>query len=329
MTEETRILEEYLLACEEESRENLQKFADQYHIKNIDEDALCMLSNVRRPLVLVRGKPVTVEQTMQIISGEEPLFGGGARCEGCYFDPREDRGVLKNIFYRSGYDWLSTWLYSDGTIGGDLIFLGKYPEWDEMLLPYMHLAATYPFLDMVIAYTIYNECTCFGCDALADDICMIQSSDCKCKDCAPYLSQLHMYKGWNKNPAFNELYFRSWGTGHVRSDVGDSVAVTIWIHNGKTDLLFRDQAGAKFREYNQRYCAPEYAFMFSADLYNYHSTCICNKEFVGDCFEYIGKPRSLCDEYVERKFISPFNENATVVTKEWVIEQYHKYIAGK
>ena len=48
-----------------------------------------------------------------------------------------------------------------------------------------------------------------------------------------------------------------------------------------------------------------------------------------DCFEFIGKPRSLCDEYVEQKFISPFNEKATVVTKEWVTNQYNTYIAVK
>ncbi|MEY8393169.1 hypothetical protein AALA98_17875, partial [Lachnospiraceae bacterium 45-W7] len=29
---------------------------------------------VRRPLVLVRGKPVSVEQAVQVITGEEPLF---------------------------------------------------------------------------------------------------------------------------------------------------------------------------------------------------------------------------------------------------------------
>lgn len=45
--------------------------------------------------------------------------------------------------------------------------------------------------------------------------------------------------------------------------------------------------------------------------------------------ESIGKPRSLCDKYVEQEFIAPFNEDAVVITKEWVINQYNTYIAGK
>lgn len=84
--------------------------ADAHRIKELDKDIIGDLGNVRRPLVLVRGKPITVEQAKKLITGEEPLFGEGADCgcDRCYFDPREGRGILKNIFYRRGYDWLST-----------------------------------------------------------------------------------------------------------------------------------------------------------------------------------------------------------------------------
>lgn len=66
--------------------------------------------------------------------------------------------------------------------------------------------------------------------------------------------------------------------------------------------------------------------MFSPDVHGYDRTCICTKKYVEDCFEFIGKPRTLVDEYIEKEFISPFNENAEVVTKAWMIEQYEKYI---
>lgn len=113
---------------------------------------------------------------------------------------------------------------------------------------------------------------------------------CKCKDCQPYPDKLARYswrknsREYNKEADFEELYFRSWETSHIGSDVGDSVALTIWIHNGRTDILFGREAADKFNEYNDIYCAPE---------------------------------------YVERGFLSPFNENAIVVTKEWVIRQYN------
>ena len=58
------------------------------------------------------------------------------------------------------YPYGQNWVYSDGTIGGDIIHLGKYPELDEILDGYMHLAKKYPFLDMVVSYTTYDECIC-------------------------------------------------------------------------------------------------------------------------------------------------------------------------
>lgn len=332
MTEkDAKNITDFIDIYEQESQESLRKFVNEHDIKDVDENIILALGNVRRPLVLMRGKPITVEQTIQLITGEEPLFGEGAKCEGCCLDPRSDRGILKNIFYRQGYDWLSTWVYSDGTIGGDIVFLGKYPEWDEMILPYMHLAKKYPFLDMTISYTMYDECCCAMCSMIEPPY-KGYGEECKCKDCMPYLDKIIRYspfhgggREWNEYPDFEELYFRNWDTAHVRSDVADSVTLTIWIHSGKTDILFGEKAASKFNEYNNLYCAPEYAFMFS-DLYEHNLNCICNKSFVEDCFEYIGKPRSLCDEYVERKFIAPFNKNAIVVTKKWVTEQYNTYI---
>ncbi|WP_276949971.1 hypothetical protein [Enterocloster lavalensis] len=127
---------------------------------------------------------------------------------------------------------------------------------------------------------------------------------------------------------FEALYYSSWSHSHIISDVGNSVCLTIWIRDGHAEILFGNRATSKFNEYNSLYCAPEYAFMFSSDLYDYKRTCVCDKQFVRDCFEFIGKPRSLCDEYVERGFISPFNENAIVVTKDWVVSQYNAYIAS-
>ena len=333
MTEKgIKLINEFIDILEKESLENTHKLAEEYNIKDLDEDICMELSGVRRPLVLVRGKPITVEQTMRLITGEEPLFGEDVNEKG-WLDPREGRGVLKNIFYRQGYDWLSTWVYSDGTIGGDIIHLGKYPELDEILDGYMHLAKKYPFLDMVVSYTTYDECICYGCDIYEGENSLCESSDCKCKDCIPYLDKIKKYsyfnKKWKPSSNFDALYFECWDTNHVRSDVADSVVLTIWIHNGETEVLFGKKASSKFNEYNNLYCAPEYAFMFTQTLYSYDSTCICDKKFVEDCFEFIGKPRSLCDEYVEQKFISPFNEKATVVTKEWVTNQYNTYIAVK
>lgn len=315
---------------ETEWSRNRRSLIKQYHITDYDEAVCTELNDVRRPLVLVRGKPISREQVMQLIVGEEPLFGKGSDNKDSWFDPRSDRGMLKNIFYRQGYNWLSTWVYTDGTIGGNLIHLGKYPELEDFLPMYADLAGKYPFLDMVVSYTLEDESCCGRCNV---DSPTLFIPLCKSTDCIPYLDKIrtHSFSKTMRHSEsfdFEALYYSFWSHSHVRSDVDDSVCLTIWIRDGHVEILFGNRAASKFNEYNSLYCAPEYAFMFSSSLYDYRHTCVCDKQFVENCFEFIEKPGSLCEEYEERGFISPFNENAIVVTKDWVISQYYTYIAA-
>ncbi len=334
MMERIEAIKDFLLLCEKERHNSMQKLVDKYNIKEIDENALWEIRNTRRPLVLVRGKPVTVEQMVQLVAGEEPLFGEGPEHPSereWALDPRTRGGILGNIFYRRCNFWIHPWVFSDGTIGGDLHSNIKYPELTEFLPDYMHLGEKYPFLDMVVSYTTYDERTCCRCGIINDVWKKDGGENCKCKDCAPYLDRIRRCLGIRGDkliPDFEEMYFGDWDEAHVRSDVGDSVVLTIWIHDGKTEVLFGNKAAVKFNEYNNLYCAPEYAYMFSYTLYYHEDNCVFDKKFIEDCFEYVGKPRSLCDEYIKREFIY-LNEKAIVVTKEWVINQYNKFIAGR
>ncbi len=321
----------------------MEEWLKKYNLRNYDLDICEKISNVRRPLVLIRGKSISPDQVKQLIIGEEPLFGDYPESEKCWFDPRSMRGVLKNVFYRPGYNWLSTWAYSDGTIGGNLIHLGKYPELDEFIPMYGDLSERYPFLDMVISYTFFNESCCGWCNQIEPEkewkeliekypaIAEEKSGFCSCRDCEPYLEKIYYY---NRNFSdleddFKRLYYNSWDLEHVRSDVGDFVGITIWIHDGRTEVLFGKEAGLKFNQYDALYCAPEYAFMFGSSLYRYGKTCIYDKKFVEDCFAYMGKPKSLCDEYVKQGFLSPFHEKEIVVTKDWVIDKYRAFISAE
>jgi len=325
--EEAEALAEFKDMCVADSRNIMRELAGECSIKDFDEDACTEVGNVCRPLVLVRGKPITRGQVMQLVTGEEPLFGGGSGLDEYYFDPRESIGILRNIFYRGRCCWLSTWVYSDGTIGGDLDCMPKYPAPDKYLPKYIRLAGKYPFLDAVFTFTTMGVECCFRCDFNRG----CSDQPCKCQDCVPYLEKFQQFEDsrFKNDCSFEALYYDTWEFRHVRSDIADFVKIVLWVHDGRAELLFRDAAVAKFNEYNGLYCAPEYDFMFSDSLYRSGRTCICSKEFVGDCFEYTGKPRSLCDEYVKRGFISPFNEDEVVVTREWAANQYNTFIAGK
>lgn len=320
----------------------MEEWLKKYNLRNYDSDVCEKISNVRRPLVLIRGKPITSDQVKQLIIREEPLFGDCPESGKCWPDPRRGRGVLKNVFYRRGYDWLSTWAYSDGTIGGNLIHLGKYPKLNEFIPMYGDLSERYPFLDMVVSYTFFNESCCWLCNQKEPEaewkemieeypeIAKEGRGFCSCRDCEPYLEKIYYYKENFRYPEcdFKEFYYRNWEFEHVRSDVGDFIGITIWIHDGRTEVLFGEEAGLKFNQYDDLYCAPEYAFMFGSSLYRYGKTCIYDKKFVEDCFAYMGKPKSLCDEYVKQGFLSPFQEKEIVVTKDWAIDKYKRFLSA-
>lgn len=130
---------------------------------------------------------------------------------------------------------------------------------DEIVVPYSHLAYKYPFLDMVVSYTDYDENCCYFCDF---DVY-------KCRECKPYRSRVKKYcldesRPWNPKPGFEELYFRHWFNWHIRNDVDDAVELTIWIHDGKTEVLFGEKAADNIG-YNKLYCSKEYSFMFSSE----------------------------------------------------------------
>ncbi|MCI8661047.1 MAG: hypothetical protein HFG54_12530 [Lachnospiraceae bacterium] len=310
----------------------MEELAAKYNIKNWDEDIFLALSDVRKPLYLIRGKPITIEQVKELITGEEPLFG--KKKPFCFLEEKSETkdGLLGKIFYRDSHlDWLNSWVYTDGTIGGSFISSVKYPEPDEIALyAYEEFAKKYPFLDMVIACTLNDQWPCFYC-WITDRPYEGYDGPCRCRDCASHLEKIMFYdkKTHHSNPDFEELYYRDWSSWYIKSDIRDSVGLTLWIHDGQSEILCKDEARLKFHEYNTLYYKPEYAFMFASSLYRYKHTCICDKKFVEDCFAYIGKPKSLCDEYVEKGYILPFHEKDILVTKDWVTKQYNTYIAGK
>lgn len=307
----------------------LREIIEKYSLTDDDLEVAESVASTRRPLVLFRGKPITTEQTMHLITSLEPLFAD-EESGNSFWDKREERGLLKNIFYRPGYSWLDTWIHVDGTIGGNIISLVKYPEIEEYVPMYESLSK-FEFLDMIIAYTILEECSCCYCDVFWDhnkDDIESESLILSCTDCKAYIQKIIAYNKleYRKDFTFEEKYYRNWFMHHVRLDVYQDVEAVLWIHAGKIEILTGKKAKGKFIEYNKLYSSPEYEYMFSSDIHDYNETCICNKKYIEDCFEFIGKPRTLVDEYIKRKFISPFNENAKVVTKAWMIEQYEKYI---
>jgi hypothetical protein len=98
------------------------------------------------------------------------------------------------------------------------------------------------------------------------------------------------------------------------------VEMTLQIKNGVVIVYTGDAAKVLYNKYNSEYGFKELNIM-TKSIFKY-DTCICDKQFVKECFELAGLPADTVDEAVSRDFISPFNEKAVVVTKDWIIDKH-------
>ncbi len=99
-------------------------------------------ASTRRPYYRMRGKPITEEQALEIMT----------RCEWMNGDIGDInfRQITSNSWPRHG------WVMPDGTIGANAI-MSKYPTAEEIVEELYRWACEFPYLDLVIAITTIDE----------------------------------------------------------------------------------------------------------------------------------------------------------------------------
>lgn len=110
----------------------------------------------RRPYYRLRGCPVSREQALELIRRtdryfyealdivrDHPDYVGGLNF---------DNWLMDECHYPQGYGWV----HADGTIGCDAI-TQKYPEISEFATEWLINLMEFPYLDLMIAVTDYNE----------------------------------------------------------------------------------------------------------------------------------------------------------------------------
>ena len=134
------------------SKEDCDKY-NEYEI--IVPDGLEYDGSVRRPYYRMRGKPVTKEQAFDIIRRTDRFFEeiDEIRCSddfvGCeYFD----NWLIHKNHYPQGYGWI----HADGTVGTNSI-TQTYPEMYHMVNEWLLKLMKFPYLDLVIAVTCWDE----------------------------------------------------------------------------------------------------------------------------------------------------------------------------
>lgn len=305
---------------------------------SIAENYTNAVSNTRRPVYMVRGRQLTHEQMIEILSNEEPLFSGWNKddleADRDCFDSRETRDILKNCFYRKGYGWLSTWLYSDGTIGGNLLEW-KYPEADELLPKWIELGLRYPFLDMAVGYTVSDEGPCYGCaHATYEYAERFEKHERNCrKTCRQYEPMLRKYTKDGidfklAKTSYECNFFSFFDTKLSHPYLCDLVEITIVISGGKVSVTFEDEAWKAFKEYYDKYNDANLEALYDGRVTEFSGWHIFSKDIIKECFRHQGLPDKCYDIAVQKGFITEIPDNALIITPQFIRNQ-HKAMLKK
>lgn len=193
------------------SKEECDKY-NEYEI--IVPDDLDYDGNVRRPYYRMRGKPVTKEQAFELIRRTDNFFAGinEIRYSGDFVSAVNfSNHLIHKNHFPQGYGWI----HADGTVGTNGITY-KYPEMYEFIGEWFEKLRKFPYLDLVIGITCWNELP----NALWKDL----SNKAKCRE-----MELN-----------DELFF-------------SGVVLGIYIHDKTLEILTPKKAIRKYKEYAKRY----------------------------------------------------------------------------
>lgn len=195
------------------------------------------VSEVRRPYYRIRGKSITEEQAVEVIRRTDSLF-------------REYSDYLSLV--NCGNNIISGeygWCHPNGLIGGNNTS-NKYPELFEYIEEFLILTKEFPFLDMVLAISSWNE--------IPDEV----------RD-----KEIEYWYSWETEKEWDEKFLKA-------------IEVGLYIHDGKLEVLSRADTVEKYKEYDSVCC--DYRDMFIRDYYIDNNIKSVNKDFLRRCFEKYG-----------------------------------------
>ena len=118
-----------------------------------EDESVNAIRNVRRPYYRMRGVPVTREQAFDIIRRTDNDFPFSIRKHEDYIGCMNfDNWLIDKNHHPMGYGWI----HVDGTIGSNAI-TQKYPTVSEFVEEWYRLLYEFPYLDLIIAVTWWNE----------------------------------------------------------------------------------------------------------------------------------------------------------------------------
>lgn len=213
----------------------------------VDEEVKDYKAFARRPYYRMRGKRVTEEQALDIIRRVDRFFGfkgdvtehmdyiGSLNFDNWIFDPNH---------YPSQYGWV----HVDGTIGCNGI-TQKYPNIDELIAEWFEKMKAFPYLDLVIAITNWDESPPCVRDTSGDA------------------------KGQYRKKEF--------------SDFLEDVECGIWVHDKVLEIMSPGRTVKTYVEYAKLY-EDKNKEKYQPEYYNEHGIVQADLEYLKKCIEAYG-----------------------------------------
>ena len=202
--------------------------------------------NIRRPYFRLRGKPVTKQQAFDIIRRTDALLSYiQVICESDKFISAIN--FNNNILEKGEFSNRYGWVHTDGLIGINNTPTEKYPELYDFVIEWVRYLVEFPYLDIIIAFTCWNEVP-------------------------PELlekSKYDLIETWEYDYAYDEKFLKA-------------IEFGIHIYDNKVEILSSKDTCAKYQEYDALYGKQRERFVvdycadngiFEADLW-YVKRCI-------------------------------------------------------
>lgn len=228
-------------------KELYDKYSEYDIVVTADEESIDSFGYVRRPYFRMRGKPITKEQAFDIIRRTDNLFDLEMKSIRSHEDFISSINFNNFLFMKNHYPDGFGWIHADGTVGINGI-TSKYPEVEEFIYELFIYLREFPYLDLFIAFTKWDE---VPPDAYDDNF-----------DIKPFELE-----------EFDDDFY-------------DAIMFGIHVHDKSIKVINKRDARLKYKEYDRLYGSEREKFC--ARYYMDNKINQVDKEYLKRCIESYG-----------------------------------------
>lgn len=193
----------------------------------IDNEVRAWKSRTHYPYYQMRGKPLTEEQAIDVIS----------RTDGYFQYPFKSDNYIGTVnFHNHWFDdtFPHGWVHPGGIVGRNFN-TSKYPDLEELLTEFLRYARAFPYLDLVVGITSW--------EGMPDKKRSLLDMDCFGKPPLLLVSKMK----------YDELKY----TDCDEEEFLDHLEIGVWLHDKKVEIMSPARTAEIYTEYSKKYTVDD------------------------------------------------------------------------